>query len=37
MSQKILRERIVAAAQAGFLADDEKETLVKQLRQDLKL
>jgi len=37
MSQKILRERIVAAAQAGFLADDEKETLVQQLRQDLKL
>lgn len=37
MSQTILRQRIVAAAEAGFLAQDEKAKLVKQLRQDLKL
>ncbi len=37
MPQNILRERIVAAAQAGFLPDDEKEKLVQQLKQDLKI
>jgi len=37
MQQNALRKRIVAAAQACFLADKEKETLVEQLRRDLKL
>ena len=37
MSQTTLRERIVAAAQACFLPDSEKEILVKQLRKDLKM
>jgi len=37
MPQSILRERIVAAAQAGFLSENEKEKLVKQLKQDLKI
>jgi adenosine deaminase len=37
MPQDILRQRIVAAAQACFLPDGEKEKLVKQLNKDLKL
>jgi adenosine deaminase len=37
MPQSTLRQRIVAAAQAGFLAVHEKEKLVKQLNKDLKL
>src|SRR5687768_11546778 len=37
MPQNMLRQRIVAAAQASFLAEDEKEKLVKQLHKDLKL
>ncbi|MDL1911036.1 adenosine deaminase [Chloroflexi bacterium CFX6] len=37
MPQFTLKERIVAAAQAGFLPDDEKEKLVAQLKKDLKL
>jgi adenosine deaminase len=37
MPQKILKERIVAAAQACFLPVPEKENLVMQLKQDLKL
>jgi adenosine deaminase len=37
MPQNTLRQRIVAAAQAGFLAENEKEILVKQLNKDLKL
>ncbi len=37
MPQNTLKERIVAAAQAGFLPDNEKEKLVKQLRKDLKM
>jgi len=37
MPQSTLRHRIVAAAQAGFLAENEKEKLVKQLNKDLKL
>lgn len=37
MSQSTLRERILAAAQAGFLPDAEKETLVTQLKRDLKM
>ncbi|HKY52878.1 MAG TPA: hypothetical protein VJM08_01175, partial [Anaerolineales bacterium] len=37
MPQSTLRERIIAAAQAGFLADSEKETLVEQLKRDLKM
>jgi len=37
MPQRILRERIVAAAQAGFLPDNEKEQLVNQLKKDLKI
>jgi hypothetical protein len=32
-----LRDRIIAAAQAGFLATDEKEKLVEQLKRDLKM
>jgi adenosine deaminase len=37
MPQNTLRDRIVAAAQAGFLATDEKEKLVEQLKRDLKM
>ncbi len=37
MPQNTLRERILAAAQAGFLPENEKEILVKQLHKDLKL
>ena len=37
MPQTILKERIVGAAEAGFLPDAEKEKLVAQLKQDLKI
>lgn len=37
MPQNTLRQRIIAAAQAGFLAESEKEKLVEQLKVDLKL
>jgi len=37
MPQITLRERIIAAAKAGFLAESEKEKLVEQLTIDLKL
>ena len=37
MPQTTLKERIVAAAQAGFLPDDEKQKLVSQLMNDLKI
>ena len=37
MPQNTLRERILAAAQAGFLPENKKEILVKQLHKDLKL
>jgi len=37
MPQFTLKERIIAAAQAGFLPDNEKEKLVSQLKQDLKV
>lgn len=37
MPQKILKQRIIAAAKASFLPDDEKDQLVKQLQRDLKL
>jgi adenosine deaminase len=37
MPQPILKQRIVAAAQACFLPEHEKEKLVKQLNKDLKL
>ena len=37
MPQNTLKERIVAAAQASFLPDNEKENLVKQLRKDLRM
>jgi adenosine deaminase len=37
MSQTTLRQRIVAAAEAGFLADGEKVNLVMQLKKDLKI
>lgn len=37
MPQSTLRQRIVAAAQACFLEDHEKENLVTQLNKDLKL
>jgi adenosine deaminase len=37
MPQFTLKERIIAAAQAGFLPDDEKEKLVSKLKQDLKI
>jgi len=37
MSQQTLKERIVAAAQAGFLPDSEKEVLVSQLKNELKI
>jgi len=37
MPQSVLKERIVAAAEAGFLPDLEKEQLVNQLKKDLKI
>jgi adenosine deaminase len=37
MPQSTLRERIICAAQTCFLPDSEKENLVNQLNQDLKL
>ncbi len=37
MPQSTLRQRILAAAQAGFLAETEKEKLVNQLTKDLKI
>ena len=37
MPQSTLRQRILAAAQAGFLAETEKEKLMKQLTKDLKI
>jgi len=37
MPQSTLKERIMAAAQAGFLAENEKRNLVQQLNKDLKL
>jgi adenosine deaminase len=37
MPQSTLRQRILAAAQAAFLAQDEKELFVKQLQKDLKM
>ena len=37
MPQSTLRQRILAAAQAAFLAEDEKEPFVKQLKKDLKM
>lgn len=37
MPQPILKERIVAAAKACFLPEDEKEKLVSQLMNDLKI
>jgi adenosine deaminase len=37
MQQNALKKRIIAAAQAGFLPDNEKEQLVNQLKKDLKL
>ena len=37
MSQTVLRERVLAAAQAGFLPEAEKAQLVTKLKQDLKL
>ena len=37
MPQHTLKERIVAAAQAVFLPDEEKEKFISQLKQDLKL
>ena len=37
MPQFTLKERIVAAAQAGFLQDTEKQQLVSQLKNELKL
>jgi adenosine deaminase len=37
MPQGTLKERILAAAQAGFLSEKEKAKLVTQLKQDLKI
>lgn len=37
MPQSTLKQRIIAAAKAGFLAENEKEKLVKQLTKDLKI
>jgi adenosine deaminase len=37
MPQPIMKERIVAAARAGFLPEDEKQKLVSQLMNDLKI
>ena len=35
MPQSILKQRIIAAAEAGFLAPDEKQNVVEQLKKDL--
>jgi adenosine deaminase len=37
MPLDILKERIIAAAQAGFLPDNEKENIVSQLKDELKI
>ena len=37
MPQNTLKERILAAAQAGFLPEDKKDKLVSQLRNDLRM
>jgi hypothetical protein len=37
MPQNVLKQRIVAAAQACFLPKSEKESLANQLFKDLKL
>jgi adenosine deaminase len=37
MPQNVLKQRIIAAAQAGFLPANEKENLVNQLKKDLKI
>lgn len=37
MTQNTLRERILAAAQAGFLEENEKEEFVKKIQKDLKM
>jgi len=37
MPQPVLRERIIAAARAGFLPDTEKENLVAQLKKELRM
>jgi adenosine deaminase len=37
MPKEVLCERILAAAQAGFLAPKEKEKLVAQLKKELKM
>jgi adenosine deaminase len=37
MTQTALKDRIVAAAHAGFLPDADKDTLVTKLKQDLKV
>lgn len=37
LSQDVLKQRIIAAAQAAFLPDAERETLVTQLKKELKL
>jgi adenosine deaminase len=37
MPQSTLRQRILAAVQAGFLAENEKDKLMKQLTRDLKI
>lgn len=37
MPQSTLRQRVLAAAQASFLAKDEKEKFVTQLKKDLKM
>jgi len=37
LSMDTLKERIVAAARAAFLSDDERDQLVKQLTKELKL
>jgi len=37
LSMDTLKERILAAARAAFLSDDERDNLVKQLKKELKL
>jgi adenosine deaminase len=37
MPQKTLKQRVIAAAKASFLPEDDKELLVKQLQRDLRL
>jgi len=37
LPQFTLKERIIAAAQAGFLAETEKDGLVQKIKQELKL